>query len=72
MKIAIVGTGALGGWYAGLLAEAGHEVDCLARSDHEVISREGLTLRHKGVQRVVRSLRPLPKPRRSAPATWWS
>ena len=54
MKIAIVGTGALGGWYAGLLAEAGHEVHCLARSDHEVINRDGLTLRNKGTQRVVR------------------
>lgn len=54
MRIAIVGTGALGGWYAGLLAEAGHEVHCLARSDHAAISRDGLTLRHKGTQRVVR------------------
>ena len=54
MKIAIVGTGALGGWYAGLLAEAGHEVHCLARSDHEVINRDGLTLRNKGTQRIVR------------------
>ncbi|NBV47564.1 MAG: 2-dehydropantoate 2-reductase [Verrucomicrobia bacterium] len=54
MRIAIVGTGALGGWYAGLLAEAGHEVHCLARSDHEAINRDGLTLRNKGTQRVVR------------------
>jgi 2-dehydropantoate 2-reductase len=54
MKITIVGTGALGGWYAGLLAEAGHEVHCLARSDHEVINRDGLTLRNKGTQRIVR------------------
>jgi len=54
MKIAIVGTGALGGWYAGLLAEAGHEVHCLARSDYETINRDGLTLRNKGTQRVVR------------------
>jgi len=54
MKIAIVGTGALGGWYAGLLTEAGHEVHCLARSDHEVINRDGLTLRNKGTQRIVR------------------
>ncbi|MEK0437950.1 MAG: hypothetical protein RLZZ233_921 [Verrucomicrobiota bacterium] len=54
MKIAIVGTGALGGWYAGLLAEAGHEVHCLARSDHVAINRDGLTLRNKGTQRVVR------------------
>ena len=54
MKIAIVGTGALGGWYAGLLTEAGHEVHCLARSDHEVISTHGLTIRNKGTERVIR------------------
>lgn len=54
MRIAIVGTGALGGWYAGLLAEAGHEVHCLARSDHAAISRDGLALREKGTRRVVR------------------
>jgi len=54
MRIAIVGTGALGGWYAGRLAEAGHEVHCLARSDHATIVRDGLTLRHEGAQRVVR------------------
>jgi 2-dehydropantoate 2-reductase len=54
MKIAVVGTGALGGWYAGLLAEAGHAVHCLARSDYEKINGDGLTLRNKGTQRVVR------------------
>ena len=54
MKIAIVGTGAIGGWYAALLAEAGHEVHCLARSDHEAITRQGLTIRHDGKTRTVR------------------
>jgi len=54
MKIAIVGTGALGGWYAALLAEAGHEVHCLARSDFEAIRKNGLTIRNKGAERVVR------------------
>lgn len=54
MKIAIVGTGALGGWYAALLAEAGHEVHCLARSDFEPIRAKGLTIRHKGQERAVR------------------
>lgn len=53
MKIAIVGTGALGGWYAALLAEAGHEVHCLARSDFEAIRKNGLTIRNKGAERVV-------------------
>jgi len=54
MKIAIVGTGALGGWYAGLLAEAGHEVHCLARSDFEVINRDGITLLNNDTRRIVR------------------
>lgn len=61
MKIAIVGTGALGGWYAALLAEAGHEVHCLARSDYEVIRKNGLTIRNKGVERVVRVAAATPK-----------
>ena len=43
--VAIVGTGALGGWYAGLLALAGHRVRCLARRDAEVLARDGLRLR---------------------------
>ncbi len=54
MKIAVVGTGAIGGWYAALLAETGHEVHCLARSDAEVIRSSGLTIRHKGTERRVR------------------
>ena len=54
MKIGIVGTGALGGWYAALLAEAGHEVHCLARSDSEIIQKKGLTIRNKGQERIVR------------------
>jgi 2-dehydropantoate 2-reductase len=62
MKIGIVGTGALGGWYAALLSEAGHEVHCLARSDHSVIRRQGITIRHKGQERVVRVASATPEP----------
>ena len=54
MKIGIVGTGAIGGWYAALLAEAGHEVHCLARSDFEVIQKNGLAIRNLGRERIVR------------------
>lgn len=54
MKVAIVGTGAVGGWYAALLAEAGHEVHCVARADHAVIRAQGLTIRARGHDRVVR------------------
>ena len=52
--VAIVGTGAVGGWYAGLLALAGHRVRCLARRDAEVLAREGLTLRSADGERRVR------------------
>lgn len=40
-RIAIVGTGAVGGWYAALLAAAGHDVRCLARRDAAVIAERG-------------------------------
>lgn len=62
MKIAIVGTGALGGWYAALLSEAGHALHCLARSDFQVIRRQGLTIRDKGAERVVRVASATPDP----------
>lgn len=52
--VAIVGTGALGGWYAGLLALAGHRVRCLARRDADVLAREGLRLRTAEGERRVR------------------
>ena len=54
MRIGIVGTGAIGGWYAALLAEAGHEVHCLARSDSQAIQDNGITIRNKGQERMVR------------------
>lgn len=41
-RIGIVGTGAVGGWYAALLAKAGHDVRCLARRDASVITEHGI------------------------------
>ena len=41
-RIAVLGTGALGGYYGGLLARAGHHVHFVARSDHDHIARHGL------------------------------
>ncbi|MEO8335135.1 MAG: 2-dehydropantoate 2-reductase N-terminal domain-containing protein, partial [bacterium] len=34
LRIAILGAGGVGGWYAGILALAGHDVSVLARGDH--------------------------------------
>jgi 2-dehydropantoate 2-reductase len=46
MKIAIIGTGGVGGYYGGLLARYGQEVTFLARRLHlEAIRRDGLQVR---------------------------
>ena len=48
MKIAIVGTGGVGGYYGGLLAQQGHTVTFLARGAHlEAIRRNGLQVKSK-------------------------
>jgi len=44
MKIAIVGCGALGSYYGGLLCRAGHETHFLLRSDFETVRREGVRI----------------------------
>ena len=46
-KFAIVGTGALGGFYGGLLAKAGCDVHFLMRSDVEDVKRHGLRVDSK-------------------------
>ena len=39
---AVIGTGALGGLYGGMLARAGHDVHFLLRSDYEHVRKNGL------------------------------
>ena len=47
MKFAIVGTGALGGFYGGLLARAGSDVHFLMRSDADFVREHGLRVESK-------------------------
>ena len=42
MRYAIIGTGAIGTYYGGLLAKAGNEVHFLLRSDYEHVKTNGL------------------------------
>lgn len=42
MKYAIIGTGAVGGYYGGRLANAGHDVHFLLHSDYEYVRENGL------------------------------
>lgn len=43
-RYAIIGTGAIGGFYGGLLQQAGHEVHFLLRSDYEQVRSYGLRI----------------------------
>ena len=49
MKIAIYGAGGVGGYYGGVLAQAGHKVSLVARGAHlAAIRRTGLSVRSPG------------------------
>lgn len=43
-RIAVVGAGAIGAYYGGRLAQSGHSVHFLARSDYEHVRRHGWTV----------------------------
>ena len=45
MKIAVVGCGALGGYYGARLSRSGHEVHFLLRSDYDAVRQNGVTIR---------------------------
>ncbi len=42
LKYAVIGTGAIGGFYGGKLAQAGKDVHFLFRSDYEIVKGKGL------------------------------
>lgn len=44
MKIAVIGTGALGGFYGGMLAKNGNDVHFLLNSDYDYVAKNGLTI----------------------------
>lgn len=48
LKIAVVGSGAVGGYYGGLLAHAGEDVHFLMRADLETVRTHGLTIHTHG------------------------
>lgn len=45
MKISVIGTGAVGGFYGSLLVASGNEVHFLVRSDYEICKKQGLFLK---------------------------
>jgi 2-dehydropantoate 2-reductase len=47
LKIAVVGCGALGGFYGAKLAQSGQDVHFLLRSDYDVVRQQGLQVRSR-------------------------
>ena len=47
-KIGVVGAGAVGGYYGGMLAHAGHDVHFLLRRDLDAVRTNGLTIHTRG------------------------
>ena len=54
MKITIIGAGAIGGWVAGRLALAGHEVSLLARGATADALADGITIVERGEEVTAR------------------
>lgn len=66
VKIAIIGAGAMGSLYGGLLSEAGHDVYLIdIRTDHiEAISQRGLYIESKDGTRIVRNIQAVTDPKK--------
>ncbi len=42
MKVVVIGTGAIGSFYAGKLAQAGADISLICRSDYDIVKKEGI------------------------------
>ena len=55
LKVAVMGAGAVGCYYGGMLARAGHDVVLIARPQHvQAIQREGLRMETRSFDERVR------------------
>jgi len=58
-KVGIIGPGAIGGYYGGMLAQAGQEVHFLFRSTYDQVLTDGLTLVHHADSGIRTLIQPL-------------
>jgi 2-dehydropantoate 2-reductase len=71
MKIAVMGTGGLGGYYGGLLAQNGNDVTFIARGAHlDAIRNKGLTVRSANGDFVIQPARATSDPAQVGPVDW--
>jgi len=68
--IAIIGAGAVGGYYGALLASAGHDVRFLMRRDLEMVRERGLDIRSPLGDFVVEQPRVFASPEEIGPVDW--
>jgi len=59
-RIAVVGAGAVGSYYGGMLAHGGHDVRFLMRTDLETVRAHGLTILTKGQKVHLREVKAAP------------
>jgi len=63
MRVLVMGAGAVGGYYGGVLARRGHDVVFVARGEHLAAMRErGLELRTDGQTYLLRPVRAVASP----------
>lgn len=68
MRIAVMGAGAVGGYYGGRLAQAGHDVALITRGEHlRAIQAKGLSLKGPAGDAVISSVQATDDPRQVAP-----
>jgi ketopantoate reductase len=73
MKIAVFGSGGVGGYFGGRLAAAGEDVAFIARGAHLLaLQQGGLAIESPLATFAFRSSRPPVGRRRSAPSMWCS
>jgi 2-dehydropantoate 2-reductase len=70
MKVLVMGSGAIGGFYGGLLAQRGHDVTFVARGSHLAALRErGLELRHGEESTLLSPVRAIESPAEAGAAS---
>jgi 2-dehydropantoate 2-reductase len=68
--IAVIGSGAVGGYYGARLAQAGHDVRFLCRSDLEVVRRHGLRVFSKDGDFTLPRVEAFASPGEIGPVDW--
>lgn len=70
LRIGIIGSGAIGGFYGLMLARAGFDVHFLLRSEYEVVREQGLKLEHAELGSLHMPVKPYARAADMPPCDW--